>query len=89
MKNKLNIEKYFASPIGYSKLSFDLKEIETFCYHTKMIQEQARNKSNRDGWQSTELFFPNSLSNLADKICEVGSKIFYALDGSEKYTVRL
>ena len=78
----------FSVPCSETQLNLNIKKITKYCYDLKKT-DSGRNVSNRDGWQSTELFFPNSLSNLADKICEVGSKIFYALDGSEKYTINL
>ena len=52
--NELEIKNYFSSPIGISKLDFNLDEIEKFCYDTKSIQK-GRNLSNRDGWQSLNL----------------------------------
>ena len=75
----------FSVPCSETQLNLNIKKITKYCYDLKKT-DSGRNVSNRDGWQSTELFFPNSLSNLADKICEVGSKIFYALDGSDTYT---
>ena len=82
------INRMFSVPCSETQLNLNIKKITKYCYDLKKT-DSGRNVSNRDGWQSTELFFPNSLSNLADKICEVGSKIFYALDGSEKYTINL
>ncbi len=82
------INRMFSVPCSETQLNLNIKKITKYCYNLKKT-DSGRNVSNRDGWQSTELFFPNSLSNLADKICEVGSKIFYALDGSEKYTINL
>ena len=82
------INRMFSVPCSETKLNLDIKKIKKYCYDLKKT-DSGRNVSNRDGWQSTQLFFPNPLSNLANKICEVGSKIFYALNGSEKYTINL
>ena len=90
MQNNLDIFNYFASPIGCSKLNFDLKEIETFCYHTKMIQEDGRNKSNRDGWQSLDLKFPNQITYVAQTITDACKSYYEAIGGDiKKYNIRL
>ena len=78
----------FSVPCSETKLNLNIKKIKKYCYDLKKT-DSGRNVSNRDGWQSTQLFFPNPLSSLADEICKVGSKIFYALNGSEKYTLNL
>tara|TARA_R110000744_G_scaffold291734_1_gene402337 strand:+ start:157 stop:714 length:558 start_codon:yes stop_codon:yes gene_type:complete len=75
-------------PCSETELNLNLKKIKKYCYGLKKT-DPGRNISNRDGWQSTQLFFPNPLTGLADEICKVGSKIFYALNGSEKYTIYL
>jgi len=78
----------FSVPCSETKLNLNIKQITKYCYNLKKT-DSGRNVSNRDGWQSTQLFFPNPLSNLADEICKVGLKIFHALDGSKKYTINL
>tara|TARA_R110000824_G_scaffold25843_1_gene89656 strand:- start:5072 stop:5659 length:588 start_codon:yes stop_codon:yes gene_type:complete len=82
------INRFFSVPCSETELNLNLKKIKKYCYGLKKT-DPGRNISNRDGWQSTQLFFPNPLTGLADEICKVGSKIFYALNGSEKYTIYL
>ena len=69
MKTELKINSYFASPVGCSKLDLNLNEIEKFCYDTKSIQK-GRNKSNRDGWQSLNLKFPNNITHVAQTVTD-------------------
>ena len=87
--NELEIKNYFSSPIGISKLDFNLDEIEKFCYDTKSIQK-GRNLSNRDGWQSLNLKFPNKITYVA-QIITVASKAYYESIGGDakKYDTRL
>ena len=82
------INRFFSVPCSETELNLNLKKIKKYCYGLKKT-DPGRNISNRDGWQSTQLFFPNPLTGLADEICKVGSKIFYAFNGSEKYTIYL
>ena len=82
------INRFFSVPCSETKLNLNLKKIKKYCYGVKKT-DPGRNISNRDGWQSTQLFFPNPLTELSEEICKVGSKIFYALNGSEKYTINL
>ena len=68
------INRMFSVPCSETKLNLNIKKIKKYCYDLKKT-DSGRNVSNRDGWQSTQLFFPNPLSSLADEICEVGSFI--------------
>ena len=89
MTNKLEINNYFSSPIGYSKIDFNLEEIEKFCYDTKSIQ-RGRNISNRDGWQSLNLVFPNKITYVAQTFTDAGMSYYEAIGGdTKKYKTKL
>jgi len=83
-KGQLHIENYFSSKVAWTDLDMDLQLIENHCYKL-MSENKGRNFSNRDGWQSNDLIFPNILDNTAQTIVNAAATYFKELKGKKDY----
>lgn len=88
IKEQLYIENYFSSKVAWADLNLDLSLIEKYCYKIKSEQE-GRNFSNRDGWQSNNLVFPNVLNDTAQIICNAAQSYFENIKGKKEYNTFL
>lgn len=85
---QLHIENYFSSKIAWTDLDLNLELIEKDSYKL-MSEQKGRNFSNRDGWQSNDLIFPNILSETAQTICNAAQTYFENLNGKKDYYTEL
>ena len=83
-KGQLHIENYFSSKVAWTDLDMDLQLIENYCYKIKS-ENKGRNFSNKDGWQSNDLIFPNILDNTAQTIVNAAATYFEQLKGKKEY----
>ena len=83
-KGQLHIENYFSSKVAWTDLDMDLQLIENHCYKLRS-ENKGRNFSNRDGWQSNDLIFPNILDNTAQTIVNAAATYFKQLKGKKEY----
>jgi uncharacterized protein (TIGR02466 family) len=79
---EMNIENIFTVPVASTDLEFDLEKAKNYCYEMKS-QSNGRTVSNRKGFQSTDLQFPNPLSDIAQNVCNASQSYFEHLNGSK------
>ena len=78
----MNIENIFTVPVASTDLEFDLEKAKNYCYEMKS-QSNGSTLSNRKGFQSNDLQFPNPLSDIAQNVCNASQSYFEHLNGSK------
>ena len=79
---EMNIENIFTIPVASLDLEFNLEKAQNYCYDMQSDGD-GRNRSNRLGFQSNDLHFPNPLSEIAQGVCNAGQTYFEHLNGSK------